>query len=123
MEFNLIFEFDAVHYAGPANDNHKLCACIALINVYLRLKHLFVLAHTYPYNYDRILQLNAKPALLRKHHNPPRALVPQLGCASAQSFPNGTKPNTYLPSRTSVFAPYSNLVVAFRGSATMDWYS
>lgn len=36
---------------GSGLNHHRLCACSALINLYLRLKPPLVLAHIYPYNY------------------------------------------------------------------------
>jgi len=39
-----IFGFDKVRYRGLAKNHHRLCACFALINLYLHRKHLVGLA-------------------------------------------------------------------------------
>jgi IS5 family transposase len=39
-----IFGFDKVRYRGLAKNHHRLCACFALINLYLHRKRLVVLA-------------------------------------------------------------------------------
>jgi IS5 family transposase len=39
-----IFGFDKVRYRGLAKNHHRLCACFALVNLYLHRKRLVVLA-------------------------------------------------------------------------------
>ncbi len=39
-----IFGFDRVRYRGLAKNHHRLCACFALVNLYLHRKHLAGLA-------------------------------------------------------------------------------
>jgi IS5 family transposase len=39
-----IFGFDKVRYRGLAKNDHRLCACFALINLYLHRKRLVLLA-------------------------------------------------------------------------------
>ena len=41
-----IFGFDKVRYRGLAKNHHRLCACFALINLYLHRKHLVGLAQS-----------------------------------------------------------------------------
>jgi IS5 family transposase len=41
-----IFGFDKVRYRGLAKNHHRLCACFALVNLYLHRKRLFGLAQT-----------------------------------------------------------------------------
>ncbi len=41
-----IFGFDKVRYRGLAKNHHRLCACFALINLYLHRKRLIGLAQT-----------------------------------------------------------------------------
>jgi IS5 family transposase len=42
-----IFGFDKVRYRGIAKNHHRLCACFALINLYLHRKRLAGLAQNY----------------------------------------------------------------------------
>jgi IS5 family transposase len=39
-----IFGFDKIRYRGLAKNHHRLCACFALVNLYLHRKRLIVLA-------------------------------------------------------------------------------
>jgi IS5 family transposase len=39
-----IFGFDKVRYRGIAKNHHRLCACFALVNLYLHRKRLVGLA-------------------------------------------------------------------------------
>ncbi len=39
-----IFGFDKVRYRGLAKNHHRLCACFALVNLYLHRKRLAALA-------------------------------------------------------------------------------
>jgi IS5 family transposase len=41
-----IFGFDKVRYRGLAKNHHRLCACFALVNLYLHRKRLVVLAQS-----------------------------------------------------------------------------
>ena len=41
-----IFGFDKVRYRGLASNHHRLCACFALVNLYLHRKRLVGLAHS-----------------------------------------------------------------------------
>jgi IS5 family transposase len=42
------FGFDKVRYRGLAKNHHRLCACVALVNLYLHRKRLVVLAPAAP---------------------------------------------------------------------------
>jgi IS5 family transposase len=42
-----IFGFDKVRYRGIAKNHHRLCACFALVNLYLHRKRLLDLAQNY----------------------------------------------------------------------------
>ncbi len=39
-----VFNFDKVRYRGLAKNHHRLCACFALVNLYLHRKRLAGLA-------------------------------------------------------------------------------
>lgn len=39
-----VFDFDKVRYRGLAKNHHRLCACFALVNLYLHRKRLAGLA-------------------------------------------------------------------------------
>ena len=70
-----IFGFDRVTYRGRAKNHHRLCACFALVNLYLHRKRLIGLAQNCVWR-PQNRPADATKGSMKPFNNPLRPAIP-----------------------------------------------